>query len=180
MQQQLKLNEIVKICMCTKFANCSGRARRSEYWGFFSFVLLINILIYELTMFIFVLIDDIVGGFRIYFFISDVIHLIVLIPTLCALVRRLHDTGRSGCYFFLVLIPFVGSLFLIYYLCLDSDPTPNVYGLSPKYSGSNPQANNQTENLISQSGPMYSNSTVIPANGYPQQPYQSPFPQQPY
>ena len=51
-------------------------------------------------------------------------------------VSRLHDTGRSGFFIFVGLIPFVGGIILLYFCCLDSEERPNEFGPSPKYSSS--------------------------------------------
>ena len=51
-------------------------------------------------------------------------------------VRRLHDTGKSGWFILLGLIPFVGGIILLIFFCMDSQPETNEYGPSPKYSGS--------------------------------------------
>ena len=59
-----------------------------------------------------------------------------LIPSLSLSVRRLHDTGRSGCYMLLGFIPF-GSLVLLIFFCQDSNPESNIYGPSPKYISTN-------------------------------------------
>ena len=56
----------------------------------------------------------------------------VLIPGLAVAVRRLHDTGKSGWFFLLVLIPLVGSIWLIILLATNSDFGENQYGPNPK------------------------------------------------
>jgi hypothetical protein len=43
-----------------------------------------------------------------------------LVPGIAVTVRRLHDTGRSGAYYFLALIPFVGGIVLLVFLCEPS------------------------------------------------------------
>lgn len=46
--------------------------------------------------------------------------------------RRLHDTGRSGWWILISLIPVVGAIWLIVLLCLDSQPEANEWGENPK------------------------------------------------
>lgn len=55
-----------------------------------------------------------------------------LVPTLAASVRRLHDTNRSGWWYFISFIPFVGGIILIVFLAEDSQPGNNRYGSNPK------------------------------------------------
>ena len=47
--------------------------------------------------------------------------LVMLIPGIAACVRRLHDTGKSGYYFFLAFIPFVGPLILFILCCAKGE-----------------------------------------------------------
>jgi uncharacterized membrane protein YhaH (DUF805 family) len=64
---------------------------------------------------------------------SGLYSLAVLIPALAVAVRRLHDTGRSGWWLLIGLIPLVGPIVLLVFYLLDSDREPNAYGPSPKY-----------------------------------------------
>lgn len=58
--------------------------------------------------------------------------LAVLIPGLAVTIRRLHDTGRSGWWFLIILIPILGPIVLLVFMVLDSQPTDNNYGPNPK------------------------------------------------
>ncbi|MBR6124081.1 DUF805 domain-containing protein, partial [Candidatus Saccharibacteria bacterium] len=48
------------------------------------------------------------------------------------LVRRLHDIGKSGWWFWVSLIPVVGGIILLVFMFLDSQPGSNAYGSNPK------------------------------------------------
>ena len=58
----------------------------------------------------------------------------VLVPALAVAIRRLHDTGRSGWWLLIALIPLIGPIVLFVFYVLDRDRAPNQYGPSPKYS----------------------------------------------
>jgi len=58
--------------------------------------------------------------------------LAVIVPGLAVTVRRLHDTGRSGWWILISLVPFVGGIILLVFMCLESEPGPNLHGLNPK------------------------------------------------
>lgn len=143
---QIEFGESIKICF-NKFADFTGRARRSEYWWFYLFAQLVS----SFTCGI--------GG------------LVCFIPMMAVTVRRLHDTGRSGWWYFLPLIVmlvgmcffiplviagdinkndmltgtgaviyFVSmlavlaiSIMLLVFCCQDSHRYENKYGPSPKY-----------------------------------------------
>lgn len=116
---------------CLKnYATFSGRATRSEYWYFTLISVLISIII---TIF-----DGMIGtyddvsGFGMF---SSIFSLALFIPSLAVLVRRLHDTNRSGWWFFIVLIPIIGIIVLIVFLCLDSKED-NKYGINQKKNSS--------------------------------------------
>jgi uncharacterized membrane protein YhaH (DUF805 family) len=58
--------------------------------------------------------------------------LVLLIPSLAAAARRLHDTGRSGWWQLIGLIPLLGAIVLIVFLVQDSEAGDNAYGANPK------------------------------------------------
>lgn len=102
------------------YANFSGRARRSEYWFFVLFNVLFSIAAFIL---------DMITGIGI---IGGLYALAMLIPGLAVAVRRLHDIGKSGWMYLIVLIPIVGGIWLLVLLFLDSQPGDNKYGPNPK------------------------------------------------
>lgn len=61
-----------------------------------------------------------------------VLVLAAFLPNLAVTVRRLHDTGRSGWWIFLGMIPLIGSIVLIVFYASDSQRGANQYGKSPK------------------------------------------------
>ncbi len=86
----------------SKYATFSGRARRSEFWYFF----LLNFII------CFVL-----GFIPFLSWVSGLWSLAVLIPFLAVTVRRFHDTGKSGWYYLVPLIPALAyGGYLVYYV----------------------------------------------------------------
>ena len=96
--------EAVKICW-SKYADFTGRARRSEYWWFCLFTTIV-ILIPVLVMIIFLAIGSSASegaGSMLWYapaliamLVIGVIGLALIIPSLAVQTRRLHDTGRSG------------------------------------------------------------------------------------
>jgi uncharacterized membrane protein YhaH (DUF805 family) len=104
-----------------KYAVFSGRARRREYWTFTLVNILIGIALGIITF--------VVPPLRA---LGHVYSLVLLIPSLAVFVRRLHDTGRSGWWFFIGFIPLVGAILLLLFLALDSEPEHNQYGPNPK------------------------------------------------
>lgn len=112
------------ICL-SKFADFSGRARRREYWTF----VLVNCLIAMLLLILGLAFGEDSPASNI---MVTIFYLIMLVPNLSVSVRRLHDIGKSGWYMFLSLIPLIGSLLLLVWSFMDSEPDENQYGENPK------------------------------------------------
>lgn len=110
------------------YADFSGRARRTEYWMFTLFNALISIALTVLDALFGTL--DLEAGIGL---LSTIYALAVLVPSLAVLVRRLHDTGRSGWWMLIALIPFLGGLILFVFTVMDSEPGRNDYGPNPKH-----------------------------------------------
>lgn len=106
--------------------NFSGRARRKEFW---MFTLMTFVISFVLTMI------DIFAGLEFapdVGILSTIFGLIILIPSLSVTVRRLHDTGRSGAWILIGLIPLVGWIVILVFMVLDSQPEANRFGPNPK------------------------------------------------
>ena len=126
--------DIFKLTMTKNFAEFSGRATRREYWMF----QLAGILFWFVFSFAVVILSGVLSLIDeslviVAMFLSYLYPLAILIPSLGILVRRLHDTGRSGWMILLSLIPFVGPIVLFIFTLLDSQPGTNAYGPSLKY-----------------------------------------------
>jgi uncharacterized membrane protein YhaH (DUF805 family) len=57
---------------------------------------------------------------------------IVFVPALAVTVRRLHDIGKSGWWYCIAFVPFIGGIILFAFTLLDSEPYANPWGLDPK------------------------------------------------
>ena len=109
------------------YATFSGRARRSEYWYFVLFNMIFAIVAVVLDNVIGTAIEG-VGYGPIY----GLYVLAVFLPGLAVAVRRLHDVGKSGWMFFIVLIPLIGAIWLLVLFCTDSQQGTNKWGANPK------------------------------------------------
>lgn len=107
-----------------QYATFSGRARRSEYWYFFLCSSLVSWLLGVVGQFI--------GGTHTANFLTSLFSIAIFVPSLAVMWRRLHDTGRSGLSILFLLIPLVGWIILLVFLCQDSQPGTNAYGPNPK------------------------------------------------
>jgi len=118
-----------------KYADFDGRARRSEYWYFALF----NILLYVIPILAGAFFEEILGPElissatrEVNFVLFAIIFLGLLIPNLAISVRRLHDTGCSGWLYLINIIPYLGGFIFFIITLLDSQPHTNKWGGNPK------------------------------------------------
>jgi len=109
-----------------KYAVFSGRAGRKEYW----FFILFNILV-SFVLSIADLLTGTLNPLTGVGLLGGIYTIAIMVPSIAVAVRRLHDTGRSGWWLLILLIPVIGALVLLYFLVLDSDQDSNEYGECP-------------------------------------------------
>ncbi|RCS26944.1 DUF805 domain-containing protein [Polaribacter sp. WD7] len=118
-----------------KYVEFSGRARRKEYWMFvlfhFIFISLLVIILISST-----------GSFDTNAEPNSIVALILsvyifgtLLPSIAVTVRRLHDIGKSGWWYFISLVPYIGSFILLIFMCMEGEKRTNKWGKNPKGIG---------------------------------------------
>ncbi len=125
----MDISTAVRTCF-SKYATFSGRARRAEFWWFALFNLIAN--------FVLNIVDGVFFGFGHGMMggnagqpLSALYSLAVFLPSIAVGARRLHDTGKSGWWLLLMLIPVVGFIVLIWWYATAGDVGPNEYGADP-------------------------------------------------
>ena len=117
-----QFNMIDWFVKCLKnYATFTGRARRKEYW-YFALVQFIILIVAQI-------IDAILGTEFVFY---AIVALALFIPSFAAAVRRLHDTGRSGWWSLIALIPLIGAILLIIWLASDTKQENNQWGQPAK------------------------------------------------
>ena len=118
-----------------KYAVFSGRARRAEYWTF----VLINfivVLVLEIPVIGSGMNSDSPALSFVFACIAGLYGLGTVLPALGVIIRRLHDTGKSGWYYLWILVPIIGAIIVLIALVTDSQPGDNQYGPNPKEAAS--------------------------------------------
>ena len=129
----MRFSESVK-SFWSNYSKFKGRARRSEYWWIQLFLVLTNLAVAAIDL---VLMNGDVerfianGGGGI---VGLIWILVTIVPALAVLVRRVHDTGKSGWWALIGFVPLVGGIVLLLFTVLDSDAGENSHGPSPKDS----------------------------------------------
>ena len=97
-----------------RYTDFKGRSRRSEYWWVYLFNMIVSTLIS-------IIIAD----------LAWIWTLATIVPGIALCIRRLHDTGRSGWWALISLVPLAGPIILLVFVCQDSAPD-NPWGPNPK------------------------------------------------
>lgn len=128
-QQMVGLVDALKLFF-NKYADFTGRASRSEYWfanlGIslcFIAICILGVIFYAATG------STVVAGF--FIVIGVLLGLAIFVPSLALCWRRLHDTGRSGLWYLITLVPYIGGIIFFVFSVLPSQPYENEYGPVP-------------------------------------------------
>jgi uncharacterized membrane protein YhaH (DUF805 family) len=123
-----------------RYFDFSGRSRRTEYWMFFLFYLLVCLVFAAIV----------IAGFASVNFVNDptpsplvwlgfgglgLFILASIIPSIAVSVRRFHDQDLSGWMYLLGFIPYIGSIVVLVFMCIDGTRGDNRFGLDPKGRG---------------------------------------------
>lgn len=119
----------VKQVLKVNYANFQGRARRSEYWWFSLFSMIISI------------VGQVVMGavaatgstvLALIFGIAFLVLMLgLIIPSIAVSIRRMHDTGRSGWWLLIGLVPVIGFFVILYFFVQRGTVGPNAWGADP-------------------------------------------------
>jgi uncharacterized membrane protein YhaH (DUF805 family) len=113
----------------SQYMTFRGRAARSEFWFFYLFSSIcsvVAIIIDNILGTQFKNIDSLSGG--LYGYVYLLVALGLFIPNLSVSVRRLHDTNRSGRWYWILLVPLISVILLLVWKGTDGD---NEYGPDP-------------------------------------------------
>ena len=110
-----------------KYAVFSGRARRKEYWMFALLYLIASVAGSAIDVIVGTF--DPIAGIGVF---SVLVTLGLLLPSIGVLVRRLHDTNRSGWWALILFIPLFGAIAILVFMCLDGTNGENRFGSDPK------------------------------------------------
>jgi uncharacterized membrane protein YhaH (DUF805 family) len=117
--------------LTNKYADFNGRARRKEYWMW--------TLYYTIVLLFAMVLDNVLGlNFELfgqdlgYGWLYVTVAITHLIPGLGIVIRRLHDVGKSGWFYLIILIPLIGFIWVLVLFCTDGVQEDNKWGSNPK------------------------------------------------
>lgn len=128
--QMMGFMDAIKTCITEKYVDFSGRASRSEFWWFQLFMFLLQMGLFVLQMVALFSFPEI---FTAIYWVTVVVSLGLFLPYLSVSVRRLHDIGKSGWYFLLIIplsIICIGIILWIVWMISEGELT-NQYGPPP-------------------------------------------------
>ena len=117
--------------LTNKYADFKGRARRKEYWMwtlYYTVILLFAMVLDNALGLNFELLGQNLG----YGWLYVTIGITHLVPGLGIVVRRLHDVGKSGWFYLIILIPLIGFIWILVLFCTEGDKEDNKWGSNPK------------------------------------------------
>lgn len=128
------MNEVITVYR--RYVQFEGRSGRREYWIYFLF--------YVVACAVLAIIDNMIfgasrsitsgagwsmsGGFQP---LTSIFAVVSLVPGIAVTVRRLHDTGKSGWWALVGLIPLIGWIWVLFLCAAKSEPGANAYGDGP-------------------------------------------------
>ena len=126
---QLSLFALFLETLTKRYAQFSGRASKREFWGFALFSAVVEIAILFVAGIMFEINKSLgsIFGLLCWLFV-----IALVIPHLSVGVRRLHDIGKSGWWFLIVLVPLIGPIWLIVLCCQASVNEDNQWGGLPE------------------------------------------------
>jgi uncharacterized membrane protein YhaH (DUF805 family) len=110
-----------------KYVEFSGRARRKEFWMFALISVAISIVLNIIDRILGLTYSSGSGGV-----LQSIYGLAVLLPSIAVGIRRLHDTGRTGWWILIGLVPCIGWIVLIVFYAQEGNAASNAYGPDPK------------------------------------------------
>ena len=133
----MTFGESIKTCF-SKYVTFSGRAQRSEFWWWTLFTWVTSMVLSGVDSVLFGTVTTYDGGFEASTntpILSGFFSLAILLPSISVAVRRLHDTDRSGWWYWIVLIPLIGIIVLIVFWATKGTGGPNRFGDDPLNPG---------------------------------------------
>ncbi|MBY4893776.1 DUF805 domain-containing protein [Rhodobacteraceae bacterium N5(2021)] len=126
--------------------NFSGRARRAEYWWFMLWIVLASVAASFAAIQYLAANPEFAAQWQTvqqtgranpafteeiryyigYLFAANLV--LFWLPQLAVTIRRLHDTNRSGAWWFIQLVPLIGPIWLFVLMCLPGTHGNNRFG----------------------------------------------------
>ena len=118
-----------------RYADFQGRSRRMEYWMFILGIIIVEVVLFSLMGVLGVFSPRTDGSTPVMmlplFGILGIFGLAIIIPAIAVQVRRFHDQNLSGWLVLIGLIPYLGGLVVLVFMCLPGTKGPNKYGPDP-------------------------------------------------
>ena len=121
------------------YANFEGRMSKKEFWNFgcFNLIFIISLFLANIGTGKAYSFRKILKKYPLIGYLDIIYTIVMIIPIVSSIVRRLHDIGKSGCNIFVFIVPISGSIVLLTHLCKDSEQKDNKYGPYQKYTFNN-------------------------------------------
>lgn len=106
-----------------RFSDFQGRSTRKEFWLFYLFFIVGYIVLMVIDLYL-----DLFSYEAEIGFFSGVFLFAMFIPLLSVQIRRLHDIDRTGFWILISIIPIIGAIVLLIFMCLKGSEGENRFG----------------------------------------------------
>ena len=113
----MTFQQSIQTCL-NKYADFKGKASRSEYWWFYLFYIVAGVI----PLFI---------PNKLVMALGWIMIILLIIPSLAAAVRRLHDVNTSGFFIFIAIIPVLGAIIVLVKIIEKGTLGKNRFGEYP-------------------------------------------------
>ena len=127
-QQMMAFADALTSVFRNNYGNFNGRASRSEYWWSFLAIFLYGLVFQFVIIAAVIVVPDLSGAI---FGLGIIVYLGLIIPALTVAVRRLHDTGKTGWLYLVLIVPCIGTILWIVWAVEDGQAHVNAYGPVP-------------------------------------------------
>jgi uncharacterized membrane protein YhaH (DUF805 family) len=114
-----------------RYADFSGRSSRKEFWMFVLFLVIVTLALVSAAVIVSPHGAKNHGAGLVFFAALGLFWLGSLVPYIAVHVRRFHDQDRSGWFYLLGAIPYIGGAVILFFMVRPGTPGPNRFADDP-------------------------------------------------
>lgn len=110
----------------SRWSDFKTRSSRSEYWWAYLGMMIISFVVGLVIGILMTVLGETIGNILMLVF-----YIVILVPSIAIMVRRLHDHDKSGWWVLIIFVPILGGLYLLYLFVTKGTDGPNRFGPDP-------------------------------------------------
>lgn len=109
-----------------RWSDFKTRSSRSEYWWAYLGTMIIGFIVGLIIGVLSAILGEAIATIGLVIF-----YIVMLVPSIAIVVRRLHDHDKSGWWILIIFVPIFGALYLLYLYVTRGTVGPNRFGPDP-------------------------------------------------